>query len=170
MKKQIVLDGINLNMSTSKNVPYPVNIFISDHDQLLLDIGDQIIKQCIQKEINYAEINAIHIIKSRIALVDSKDIEFLKSEGFISDTHDSPIAEYQLGSMFKSVIEAKGEVVLILFPEIMLHLRMQHDFITQVLRLFTTCDKKDVSLFVFTNAPGIVSKGWGDRIIKLNKN
>ena len=156
---EIKLEGIALNNDTCKNVPIPVNIFISQNETKLFRV-----------------LRNINFQANTIAIIDC--ICFFKNQPYTTqidnfrcvDTEEGDKgivtqAQQQLDFIFEKFAKVpENTIILLVFPEIMLHLAQQHDLLEKCLRL----SKAGQQLFVVTNAAGIISKGWLDRVIKLD--
>lgn len=102
----------------------------------------------------------------------NKTIDFDKENSIIfRKSNDKTISAYQLSSGEKQILiillsillqENKPFIVLMDEPEISLHLTWQLDLIDMIQQLNNNCQ-----LIIATHAPGIISKGWKDKVIDM---
>lgn len=102
----------------------------------------------------------------------NKKIEFDKENSIIfRKSNDKTISAYQLSSGEKQILiillsillqENQPFIVLMDEPEISLHLTWQLDLIDMIQELNNNCQ-----LIIATHAPGIISKGWKDKVIDM---
>ncbi|VXD15724.1 ATPase (fragment) [Planktothrix serta PCC 8927] len=102
----------------------------------------------------------------------NKKIDFDKENSIIfRKSNDKTISAYQLSSGEKQILiillsillqENKPFIVLMDEPEISLHLSWQLDLIDMIQQLNHNCQ-----LIIATHAPGIISKGWQDKVIDM---
>ncbi len=102
----------------------------------------------------------------------NKKIDFDKENSIIfRKSNNKTISAYQLSSGEKQILiillsillqENKPFIVLMDEPEISLHLSWQLDLIDMIQLLNHNCQ-----LIIATHAPGIISKGWQDKVIDM---
>lgn len=130
----------------------------------------------IEKDQKVAQINAKkHLFLDKINELFSdtdKTIDFDAENSIIfRKSHDKTISVYQLSSGEKQILiillkillqENKPYIVLMDEPELSLHLAWQLQLINIIQQLNENCQ-----LIIATHAPGIFSKGWNDKITKM---
>jgi len=102
-----------------------------------------------------------------------KIVDFDKDNSLVFHKNDKMITPYQLSAGEKQILiilltvvlqENKPFVLLMDEPELSLHLPWQFQLVDLIRRLNENCQ-----IIIATHAPGIFSKGWRDKIIKMEE-